>query len=156
MKKKWADLMIIILLCGCIFFSFRGVRIFIPLYKKLFTDYWKEYTQPLDKETQKYLCEVFDVLDKKRCKPSFKAYAFDFKNDLWKYTHAGNLQTIEEWDRVFGQYKGECEFSETFVSDGGGLYYRCYYDFAGDGYAPVLVFFSEDGTYRHHVLSGRS
>lgn len=155
MKKKRNLFLFALILSGSVFCLISIIPKIKLTYDTLFHD-WRDDTRPLDKETQKYLCDVFDIGEDKKCETDVEAYSFDYSDDLWEFTQRGKLQTNEEWDQLFGQYKTECEYSDLNILDDGRSYYRCRYDFTGDGISPVLVFFIEDGTYMRHLYSGGS
>ena len=146
MKRKLRQLIVVILLGGGAVFCIKYAPEIKSLYDFLTYDS-RDYTRPLDKETQKYLCDVFDISDEKKCKPKVEVYTWEFRYDLIDYIKAGNLHTNDEWDRLFGQYKDGCKYSELYVMDNGTTYYKCFYDFTGDGVARVRVLFTEDGDY---------
>ena len=153
-KKRFILIIVIVLIViGIgIAYSVYAPRFRIA-YDVLFHD-WRDDTHPLDKETQKYLCELFDASEENKCKPDVEAYSFDFRENLRDYIDEGNLQTNEEWDRLFGHYKTDCKFSHLNVLDDGRSYYSCRYDFSGDGIGSVLVWFIEDGTFDSYLYGG--
>lgn len=107
---------------------------------------WREKTSPISPEVAKDMCQKLEISAKDwRCEEGATVYAPDFFKEInERFTPSEtNPVTIDEFDRVFGEYLYE---TEPIVKQKDGLeYYRCWYDLNTDHIYHFVVFVKKGG-----------
>jgi hypothetical protein len=118
------------------------------MYSFIHRDDWKQNTSPLPKGTISTLCKSLLLNEANTlCNGSKTVYAADFNaalrarfplKDPMETPKNEALVTSQEVDKAIGQFKIECQ---DIVHESNYSYYRCFYDFRGDGFWKDVFYF---------------
>lgn len=98
-----------------------------------------ETTEPLDELTKFNLCHKLEIsVDDERCAKGHDTYSNAFNREIHKLIEAGKLETHDEWLSLFGAYETRCQERKN------KQYYVCRYDFKGDKFLYISVFYNQD------------